>query len=238
MRSFKQLNRFLKISCFERRSRIKIICVEGSGIQFDGPLEFGCGIFEASLDCECLADGNVGFGQIRIELQRMSAGALRLLQIARIAPPSKKIDISLGQPRPGQRKLRIYSNRSREHLSRKLHVLTSPRLEKLTATQIKFVRLNIRRRWLDETAFLPRREGKSERVENAAGNFILNGKDVLDLAIEPLGPKMIAVLCFDQLDHDPQTVSGFADAALEKRLNAESFPNHARVYVGPAKHEA
>jgi hypothetical protein len=40
------------------------------------------------------------------------------------------------------------------------------------------------------------------------------------------------------LDHDPQTLAGFADAALEKRLNAESFPNHARVYVGPAKREA
>src|SRR5262249_61803551 len=113
-----------------------------------------------------------------------------------------------------------------------------PRLEKLTSTQIKFVRLNIRRRWLEETTFLPLREGKSQRVENAAGNLILNGKDVLDLAIEPLGPKMIAVLCFDQLDHDPQTVSSFTDAALKKRLNAETLPNLARVYVGPAKREA
>src|SRR5262249_59606061 len=109
-----------------------------------------------------------------------------------------------------------------------------PRLEKLTSTQIKFVRLNIRRRWLEETTFLPLGEGKSQRVENTAGNLILNGKDVLDLAIEPLGPKMIAVLCFDQLDHDPQTVSGFADAALEKRLNAEPFPNHAPVSFRPA----
>src|SRR5215469_13593189 len=131
-------------------------------MQFDGFLEFSRGIFEASLDCECLADGNVGFGQIRIEFQRVSAGALRLLQIARIAPPSIKIDISLGQPRPGQSKLRIYRNCSREHLPRKLHVLTSPRLEKLSSAQIKFIRLNIGRGWLEQTTFLRLRERKSQ----------------------------------------------------------------------------
>src|SRR5215469_1720616 len=181
MRFFKQLNRFLKVSGFECRSRIKIICVEGSGIQFDGLLEFGRGVFEASLDCKCLADGNVGFGQIRIEFQRVSAGTLRLLQIARITPPSIKIDISLSQPRPGQSKLRIYRNRSREHLPRKPHVLTSPRLEKLAPAQIKFIRLNIRRGWLEQTTFLPLREGKSQRIKNATGNLILNGEDVVDL---------------------------------------------------------
>src|ERR1041384_828582 len=133
----------------------------------------------------------------------MRTGALRLLQVARIAPPSIKINISLGQARPGRSKLRIYLNRSREHLPRKLDVLTSPRLEKLTPTQIKFVSLNIRRGWLEQTAFLPLCDGKSQGIENAACYLILNGKDVLNLAIEPLGPKMIAVLCFDQLDHDP-----------------------------------
>src|SRR5438876_8627075 len=76
MRLFKQLDRLLEVSSFEARSRIKIICVEESGIQFDSPLKFGGGIFELSLNGECLADGNMCFGQIRIELQRMGACAL------------------------------------------------------------------------------------------------------------------------------------------------------------------
>ena len=49
---------------------------------------------------------------------------------------------------------------------------------------------------------------------------------------------MIAVSRVDQLDDDAQSVSGFADAALEKRLNAEAFPNLARVHVRSAKREA
>src|ERR1043166_9296993 len=111
----------------------------------------------------------------------MRTGALRLLQVARIAPPSIKINISLGQARPSRSKLRIYLNRSREHLPRKLDVLTSPRLEKLTPTQIKFVSLNIRRGWYKKPTFPPRGEEKPQGVENAACYLILNGKDALDL---------------------------------------------------------
>ena len=144
----------------------------------------------------------------------------------------------LASPAQARAKLRIDRNCSREHLPRELHVLTIPSLKKLTSTQIKFVCFNIRRGWLEETAFLPLRKRKSQRVENTAGNLILNGKDVLDLAIEPLGPKMITVLCIDQLDHDPQTVSGFADTAVKERLNAETFPNLTRVHVRSAKREA
>src|SRR5437870_5870921 len=49
---------------------------------------------------------------------------------------------------------------------------------------------------------------------------------------------MIAVSRVDQLDDDAQSVSGFADAALEKRLNAETFPNLSRVHARSAKREA
>ena len=59
-------------------------------------MKFGRGIFELSLDGECLADGNMAFGEIGIEFQRVSACALPLFQIARIATPSIKIDISIG----------------------------------------------------------------------------------------------------------------------------------------------
>src|SRR5438128_2046330 len=238
MRLFKQLDRLLEVSSFEARSRVKIICVEESGIQFDSPLKFGGGIFELSLDGECLADGNMCFGEIRIELQRVSACALRLFQITRIATPSIKIDISVGQPRPGRSKIRVDRNRSQEHLPGKLHVLTSPTLKQLTSAQIKFVCFHIRCGWLEETAFLPLRKRKSQRVEHTAGDLILNGEDVFDLAIEPLRPKVIAVSRVDQLDEDAQSVSGFADAALEKRLNAETFPNLSRVHARSAKREA
>src|SRR5438445_4825542 len=228
MRLFKQLDRLLEVSSFEARSRVKIICVEESGIQFDSPLKFGGGIFELSLNGECLADGNMCFGQIRIELQRVSACALPLFQIARIATPSIKIDISIGQPSPSQGKIRVDRNRSQKHLPRKLHVLTSPTVKQLTSAQIKFVCFNVRCGWLEETTFLPLGKRKSQRIENPAGNLVLNGEDIFDLTIEPLRPKMIPVSRVDQLDDDAQSVSGFADAAPEKPLYAATFPNLAR----------
>src|SRR5439155_17906963 len=197
MRLFKQLDRLLEVSSFEARSRVKIICVEESGIQFDSPLKFGGGIFELSLNGECLADGNMCFGQIRIELQRMGACALPLFQIARIATPSVKIDISVGQPCPGRSKIRVDRNRPQKHLPRKLHVLTSPTVKELTSAQIKFVCFNVRCGRLEETTFLVLRKRKSQLVENSAGDLILNGEDVFDLAIEPLRPQLIAVACIN-----------------------------------------
>ena len=77
MRFFKKLNRLLEISRFEARPRIKIICVERSWIELNTPFKFGCGIFELPLDRECLADGNMGFSEVRI-----GAGAGDLARIA------------------------------------------------------------------------------------------------------------------------------------------------------------
>src|SRR6516165_8453424 len=135
----------------------------------------------------------MSFGQIRIELQCVSACALPLFQVARISTPSIKINISVGQPCPGRSKTWVDRNRSCEHLSRKLHVLTSPTLKQLTSAQIKFVCFHVRCGWLEETTFLPGGKRKPQRVDHAAGDLVLNGEDVFDLAIEPFGPKMIAV---------------------------------------------
>ena len=94
------------------------------------------------------------------------------------------------------------------------------------------------RGWFEETTFLPLGKRKSQRIEDIAGNFILNGEDVFDLAIEPLRPQLITVLRIDQLDGDSQSVSGFADAAVKERLNAETFTDLTSVHALSAKREA
>src|SRR5262249_51461859 len=60
----------------------------------------------------------------------------------------------------------------------------------------------------------------------------------VELAIEPLRPQAIAILCIDELDSDAHPVSSFANAAFQERFYAESVSNLARIRIRSAKREA
>ena len=123
---------------------------------------------------------------MRLEFQRVLARMLGLFQIPGLPSPPKEIHVSVGQPRPGGSKLRINLDRSLEHLSRELDALTRPFVKKLTPAKIEFVRFDTRRGWLKKTTFFPLGQRETERLDNAAGDFVLDREDVFDLAIEAL----------------------------------------------------
>ena len=61
------------------------------------------------------------------------------------------------------------------------------------------------------------------------GDFVLNGEDVGELAVVPLGPEVIAVLGVDQLRGHADAASRTTDAAFENRPDAERLGDPADV---------
>ena len=60
-----------------------------------------------------------------------------------------------------------------------------------------------------------------ELVHDGRGNLVLNRKDVRELAIETLGPELIAVLGVDELRRDAHAVARLSNAALESRSDPQ-----------------
>ena len=60
-----------------------------------------------------------------------------------------------------------------------------------------------------------------ERADDRAAHLVLDGEDVLDLAVVALGPDVPVGLGIDQLHGDSDTVAGFANAPLDDIVNSE-----------------
>ena len=66
--------------------------------------------------------------------------------------------------------------------------------------------------------------------DNVAGDLILHGEDVAQLAVVPLGPDMLASRGVDELTGDTNSPAGSPDAALEDVTDAEFLGDPADVH--------
>ena len=62
-----------------------------------------------------------------------------------------------------------------------------------------------------------------DRGDDRPGDFVLDGKDVFEVAIVTLGPDVFVVDGVDQLCGDAHPVAGAPHAALDHVAHAESF---------------
>jgi hypothetical protein len=69
----------------------------------------------------------------------------------------------------------------------------------------------------------------AQRLGDRSRDLVLDHEHVVDVAIEALGPQVIAVGDVHQLRADAQAVAGLADAALEHRLHVQSLADLAHV---------
>ena len=66
-------------------------------------------------------------------------------------------------------------------------------------------------------------------------DFVLNGEDVVKLAIEAAGPAMKAGCDFDQLDGDAEAIVHFSDTAFEQSADAQLLTYGANIGAGRTK---
>jgi hypothetical protein len=133
----------------------------------------------------------------------------------------------------GQREAGVDADRGAEELARRLDVAAIGAVEELAAAQVELVgRDVVRRRPLQSPAIL-RREHAAELLRDQLGDLLLDGEDVLELAVEALRPHLIAVVGARQLNPDAQAVAGLAHAAVEHRGDAEPGADLAHVVPPP-----
>ena len=72
---------------------------------------------------------------------------------------------------------------------------------------------------------LSRDQLKAERNGDLAGDLVLDGEQITDVAIEPLGPSVRVALGVDQLGRDPNLLVRSLDAPLQHVAHAELSAN-------------
>lgn len=74
-------------------------------------------------------------------------------------------------------------------------------------------------------------QGQRQACHDAAGNLVLDGKDVAPAAIPGLRPEMRVGVRFDQLGRDADPLAGLADAALDDMTDAQSLGDRRDVHI-------
>src|SRR5208283_1014628 len=83
------------------------------------------------------------------------------------------------------------------------------------------VRLAVGRFDVAEPRCFARAQFDLQGLNDLPGDLVLDYEDVVQLAIEAVGPEMSSGFRVDQLRGDPDAVASAADAALEHRPDAE-----------------
>ena len=73
------------------------------------------------------------------------------------------------------------------------------------------------------------------RLYHSPGNFVLNGKDIVNVAVVPLRPQLIAVFGTDQLCRNLHPPVRLADAALQNGAVSQLLPNFPCMLITPTK---
>jgi hypothetical protein len=98
------------------------------------------------------------------------------------------------------------------------HRLVCPLVERVHPPQVRIVGHDVEGRPVLHGSGEPR----LQLNQNACRNLILDRKDVGQLAVEPLGPALVAVVRIDELRRDAHRVAGFANASFENGADAQS----------------
>src|SRR2546430_8405354 len=93
------------------------------------------------------------------------------------------------------------------------------------------VDLGISRAALFRGGRLPGKELDLQRRHDRAGDLLLHGEHVREIALECLRPEMRTAARLDQLGGDPDAISRFADTAFEQIRSAEFLADGAEIVV-------
>ena len=77
----------------------------------------------------------------------------------------------------------------------------------------------------------------SKGPDDVLGNFVLNGEEILEIAVVAFGPDMVAGRGLDELGGDPDALAGLAHAAFDDIAHPQFPPNFGDVHRLPLEHE-
>jgi hypothetical protein len=174
----------------------------------------------------------VSFGQVRVQLQRAPAGGLGGLEVGP-AGIVVHVEEGTGVRDPGIRQgiLRIDLDRPVEEPPGRFHAGLPHLVVPLAAPKVILVGLDMVVGRLAARRFLALGEPDPELPRDRLGDLVLHREDILQLAIVPRGPEVVAVRHLDQLRGDPEPVPRLAHAALEDGAHLELAADLGDVFV-------
>src|SRR5437762_3532222 len=93
----------------------------------------------------------------------------------------------------------------------------------MPATQVRLIRLNVAGLRFCQRLTLRRRQFDLQLVNDVAGNFVLNLKNIFEVAVIPLGPQLVTVACVDELGADAYAMTASTHASLQKCADVEQL---------------
>jgi hypothetical protein len=140
---------------------------------------------------------------------------------------------AVGDTGIGPRIAGIDDNGAGKHLAGKLEPLLPELVEELAALEIEVVGLDVDLGGLlDHLLGLAGAQGHVQGVDDTLGDLVLDGKDILELAVEAIRPEAVPVRDVDQLGGDAELVGRFANAPFEHRADVEPLTDLADIRVG------
>src|SRR5207248_10552130 len=109
-------------------------------------------------------------------------------------------------------------------------------MQKVPASQVISISFNVFRRHLPDRLLLLRQQLHLQLFHNGVGDFVLNGEDIRQVAIEALGPDMAAILAVNELSSYPDARSRLSHASFQDKSNtklpADLLYLHRFIFVG------
>jgi hypothetical protein len=155
-------------------------------------------------------------------------GGLREVGHLEPGPPAHRPSrVGLAQHRHAEREIRVERQRLLQQLLRP-HVLDAAAVHDRPRAQVELVRLGAARGRAVQHRALSRLQLDLQRFDDALGDLGLHLEQVVERAIEPLGPQRVAVGGAHELRADARAVAGAAHAADQHVVHAQLARHRAR----------
>src|SRR5437764_1439698 len=105
-------------------------------------------------------------------------------------------------------------------------------LRKIAALQVCPVSVAVGR-----PAFARSPQLSTQRVGDRLCDFVLNGNDVRQSAVEPAGPQMVPVRCADELSNHPEAIAVGPETTFQDIADAEYLGDPADILRPPLEGE-
>src|SRR6266446_89683 len=186
----------LELASNETVACIEVMCFEGIRIESDGTLQLGFRFLETFGKGESNAAAGMRLGQPVIQLKRFPGGSHdvlnRFLRFVLEVMIEEK-GITGGNAGVSAGVARIELDRFGEHPPRDLIITLGVSMKEFPAAQIISVGFDVICLRPLNRFFLLRQQLNGELFYNRARDFVLNGKDIGQVTIKTIGPKVPAV---------------------------------------------
>ena len=152
------------------------------------------------------------FGKIRVDLDRVLRGAPPVI-VGQVVLRHLALRRRHQCPGAGEFGIELHRLAAYAHDDR-LHPLAASAAE-LARQQEEFIGLRARGHPLLQRFLLGWREFEFQRGNDRLADLVLNGEDVVERPVEPIGPDLRIARCFDQLCGQPHPIARTAHAAFE-----------------------